>query len=124
QLRPGREVLLIGRVTWDRGPRMSGPEVEVWEDGSEATHLHAERIVPVHSLTKRLYPTTMRELVAKAVDACVDECEDPIPPSILAARGLSPLPLALRDIHFPPSYERLAEAQRRLAYEELLMLQV
>jgi ATP-dependent DNA helicase RecG len=125
QLRVGREVLLTGRVTWDRGPRMSGPEVETAdEDDAEGMRLHADRIVPIHPLTKRLYATTMRTLVARALDACADEMPDPLPASIRQARGLLPIAHALREVHFPATFGSLAEARRRLAYEELFLLQV
>lgn len=123
QLREGREVLLAGRVTWDRGPRMNGPEVETVDD-AEDRHLHADRIVPVHGLTKRLHATTMRTLVARALEASADAVADPLPQAVLAKRSLPPLPEALRQIHFPESFETLAAARRRLAYEELFLLQV
>jgi ATP-dependent DNA helicase RecG len=124
QLRQGRDVLLTGRVTWDRGPRMNGPEVETADDGEDGMRLHADRIVPIHGLTKRLYATTMRVLAAHAIDASAAEIEDPLPPAVVAARGLVPLAAALREIHFPATFEGLAEARRRLAYEELFLLQV
>jgi ATP-dependent DNA helicase RecG len=123
QLRPGRLVLLAGRVTWDRGPRMSGPEVETLDD-EDGARLHADRIVPIHPLTKKLHATTMRVLVARAIEACAEAVPDPLPPSVIAKRGLMPLPQALREIHFPASEANLAEAKRRLAYEELFLLQV
>ena len=124
QLREGRDVLLTGRVAWDRGPRMSGPEVEVADDDDDGMRLHADRIVPVHTLTRRLYATTMRLLVHRALLACADLVPDPLPPGILAQRGLPALPDALREVHFPASFESLALAKRRLAYEELFLLQV
>jgi ATP-dependent DNA helicase RecG len=124
QLREGRDVIVTGRVTWDAGPRMNGPEVET-EDGEGAgMHLHADRIVPVHHLTKRLYATTMRTLVARALEACADSVEDPLPPAVREARGLMPLPEALREIHFPASFASRDAARSRLAYEELFLLQL
>jgi ATP-dependent DNA helicase RecG len=123
QLRQGREVLLTGRVSWDHGPRMSGPEVETADD-DDGLRLHADRIVPIHPLTKRLPATTMRALVARALDLCVDEIEEPLPQSVLAARGLMGVGQALREVHFPSSFPALAEARKRLAYEELFLLQM
>jgi len=107
QLREGRDVLLTGRVTWDQGPRMNGPEVETADDGEDGMRLHADRIVPIHGLTKRLYATTVRVLAARAIEACAAEVEDPLPPDVLAARGLMPLADALREIHFPATFETL-----------------
>jgi len=124
QLRAGREVLLTGRVTWDRGPRMSGPEVETLDEDDDGLRLHADRIVPIHPLTKRLHATTMRVLVHRAIEASASEVEDALPESIRAARGLMPIAKALSEIHFPTTFESLAEARRRIAYEELFLLQV
>ena len=124
QLREGRDVIVTGRVTWDAGPRMSGPEVETEDQEGDGMHLHADRIVPIHALTRRLYATTMRALVARALEACADKAEDPLPASVLAARGLMPLADALREIHFPASFASRDAARRRLAYEELFLLQL
>src|SRR5207249_3020708 len=81
-------------------------------------------IVPIHPLTKGLYATTMRLLVWRALEECADRMEDPVPPGTLAARGLPTLSAALREVHFPESFESLKLARRRISYEELFLLQV
>jgi ATP-dependent DNA helicase RecG len=123
QMAPGRDVLLSGRVGWDDGPKMVQPEVETHVDDPSADPIHAERIVPVHPVTKGLWPTGLRSIIWRALDAA-DRIEDPVPPSYRAARGLPPLSAALRDIHFPPSFEAMEAARRRFKYEELFLLEV
>jgi ATP-dependent DNA helicase RecG len=123
QLAVGREVLLSGRVVWDDGPKMAQPEVETHVDDESGAKLHADRIVPIHPATKGLFPTAMRSIVWRALDAA-DALEDPIPPALAAARELPALPRALREIHFPSSFEALEAARRRFKYEELFLLEI
>lgn len=122
QLAPGRDVILTGRVAWDRGPKMTGPEVETHVEEEAGARIHADRIVPVHPLTKGLHATTLRTIVWRAL-AAADAIEDPLPASVREARSLPPLAESLREIHFPSSPEGLAAARRRLKYEELFLLE-
>jgi ATP-dependent DNA helicase RecG len=61
--------------------------------------------------------------VAAAVDDYAD-VPDHLPASLRAARGLVPLHTALRDVHFPPTLSDAYAAHHRLAYDELLLLQL
>ncbi|MCE9634411.1 MAG: ATP-dependent DNA helicase RecG [Planctomycetes bacterium] len=122
QLVAGREVLLSGRVTWDDGPKMAQPEVETHVDES-GERIHAERIVPIHPLTKGIWPTGLRAAVWRALEA-TDAMEDPVPRRLCAERGFPDLATALRSIHFPDSFEARDAAVRRFKYEELFLLEV
>ncbi len=126
QLAPGAAVLLSGRVTWERGgPCLTSPEVEVLPEGDEEENLlHAGRIVPIHPLTHGIYATGMRALVHRALPLVADALEDPLPAGVRRERDLPDLASALREVHFPASYETLRAAVRRLKFEELFLLQV
>jgi ATP-dependent DNA helicase RecG len=65
----------------------------------------------------------MRRAVRLALDAVADQIPDPLPPDVVAAHGFGPLADALREIHFPAGEESRERARRRLAYEELFLLQ-
>ena len=123
QMAEEREVLLTGRVGWEDGPKMVQPEVETHAQDDAGAKLHADRIVPIHPGTKGIFPTAMRAIVWRALEA-VDAMADPLPPGLAASRGLPPLATALREIHFPSSFEELRSAQRRLKYEELFLIEV
>ncbi len=86
--------------------------------------LHVGRIVPVYALTEGISARLMRELAHQAVAASADSAPEIIPPHLLAKRSLLSLPQALRGIHFPGSFEELAAARSRLAYEEFLLLEL
>ena len=102
--------------------RMLNPLFEVVE-GEVADLLHVGRLVPVHGLTKGLTARGMRRTVHLALDAAAEVVSDPLPGEIVEERSLAPLAEALRQIHFPADEAALAAARRRLAFEELFLLQ-
>jgi ATP-dependent DNA helicase RecG len=120
-IRRGMRVLLSGELDpIDR--RMSNPMFEVVEGELESS-LHAGRLVPVHSLTKGLNGRALRKAIRGALDAAADAVPDPVPEDVRAARGLSSLGEALRQIHFPDDDQKYEAARERLAFEELFLLQ-
>ena len=122
RFRVGDRVAFAGVVQMEFGLRqMKTPFVERLGSSDEATWLG--RILPVHPATEGLSSNWIRRLVAEALDEFGD-IPDPLPASLRAERGLVPLAAALHDIHFPPDIESRDAARRRLAYEELLMVQL
>jgi ATP-dependent DNA helicase RecG len=120
-LRRGARVVVSGE--FDPVERkMLNPLFEVLE-GEVEQLLHVGRLVPLHALTRGLSARAMRRAVRLALDRVAYGVPDPLPSRIAAARGLMPLPLALAQIHFPDGDEELARARRRLALEELFLLQ-
>jgi ATP-dependent DNA helicase RecG len=120
-LRPGANVVVSGELDAIER-RMMNPLFEVME-GEVEQLLHVGRLVPVHALTRGLTARAMRRAVRAALDHVGDRVSDPVPAAIAAARGLGPLAPALAQIHFPDDDVRLADARRRLAFEELFLLQ-
>jgi ATP-dependent DNA helicase RecG len=119
-LRPGTNVVVSGEVD-ALEKRMLNPLFEVVE-GDIADLLHVGRLVPVHALTRGLTARAMREAVRAALGAA-DAVDDPVPPATAVRSGLMPLGEALRQIHFPDDDATLSAARRRLAFEELFLLQ-
>ena len=103
--------------------RMLNPMFEVIE-GETAQLLHAGRLVPIHSLSKGLTGRMLRQIMRSAVDLVAPKVADPIPESVRAELDLEPVATALKQIHFPEDDAQLARARRRLAFEELLLLQM
>jgi ATP-dependent DNA helicase RecG len=121
QLTPGRAVVLSGRVDQYLGKlTMSSPE---WEP-LERQQLHTNRIVPVYGLTAGVTPKWLRRVVNAVVERYAPRVPDPLPLSIRQSAGVIPLPQALRQVHFPDSTEDLQRAQARLAFDEMLYLQL
>ncbi|NPD31240.1 ATP-dependent DNA helicase RecG [Eggerthellaceae bacterium zg-1084] len=121
QLSAGMRVAVAGTVEFSYGfKRMTNPFIEVIDDEADAL---GGMIVPVHPATERITTAWMRRLVRNALDH-VEGCLDPLPLSLRLRHGLMSRGAALRAIHFPSSMTEAARARRRLAYEELLLLQL
>ncbi|MFA6092417.1 MAG: ATP-dependent DNA helicase RecG [Elusimicrobiota bacterium] len=86
--------------------------------------LHVDRLVPIYPLTEGLSNRLMREAVASALEETSSELREYIPRELLEKRELLALPQAVPAIHFPRSAAELEEGRRRLAYEELLLLEL
>ncbi len=80
-------------------------------------------ILPVYRLTKDLTQTVLR----KAVKGLLDDLppfEDYLPKQIIGKYGLCPYDFAIRKIHFPGNEREHDIARKRLAFDELLFLQL
>ncbi len=119
--RHGARVVVSGELDALEG-RMLNPLFEVVE-GEVEERLHVGRLVPVHALTRGLSARGMRSAVRHALDAAAALLPDPVPEEIRRAHGLEPLGESLAQIHLPDDDARLAAARRRLAFEELFLLQ-
>jgi ATP-dependent DNA helicase RecG len=119
RLREGDEIVVSGKVT-QRGwrPQFTSPEF------SPAGHesIHTGRVVPVYRLASGVTQKRLRELLARILEAALPAVEDP-----LAAAERADLPLlgeALRTAHFPEDAGDVTPALDRLAFDELLALQL
>ncbi|MBM3123000.1 MAG: DEAD/DEAH box helicase, partial [Chloroflexi bacterium] len=121
QLTPGRAVVLSGRVDQYLGKlTMSSPE---WEP-LERQQLHTNRIVPVYSLTAGVTAKWLRRVINAVVERYAPRIQDPLPEAVRRSAGVVTLQEALRQIHFPDSAEELQRAQARMAFDEMLYLQL
>lgn len=86
----------------------------------------AERVLiqPVYPLTQGLSVNMVRTNMRQALNMMSAEPFETLPEDILRKYGLCPLMYALENIHFPESEEAAETARRRLAFDELLKLQL
>ncbi|MDZ4064973.1 MAG: ATP-dependent DNA helicase RecG [Coriobacteriia bacterium] len=118
----GEHVAFAGRVTLDYGMKqIRNPLVE--KLGGTGDPAMLGRILPVHRTTDGLSTSWLRRLVAAAVDDFGD-VPDFLPSEIRVARELMPRRAALRAVQFPADSAESRAARRRLAFEELFVLQV
>jgi ATP-dependent DNA helicase RecG len=120
-LKRGMKVALSGDVISFGGRwTMQSPE---WEPAGRLM-LNTGRIVPVYPLTSGLSVRTVRRLVWQALEAYLSHVPDPLPEGLRRRYKLADLRWSLRQIHFPDSLQDLEQARWRLAFEELLTLQL
>jgi ATP-dependent DNA helicase RecG len=121
KLKPGSAIVLSGKVDQYLGRlTMTNPE---WEP-LEQRQLHTNRIVPVYPLTAGVSGKWLRRVISSVVDRMAPRVADPLPDSVRKSANLITLQRALRQAHFPDSLESLKEAQHRLAFDEMFMLQL
>src|SRR5262249_3880527 len=77
-----------------------------------------------YGLTEGLYPKTLRRFTKWAVDRCAGLLPDHLPAALRSRAELLPLHEAVSQIHYPDSEVILHEARRRLAFDELLLIQL
>jgi ATP-dependent DNA helicase RecG len=119
QLGEGAQVLLHGKLR--RRNEFWVTEHELFGDGGAP--VHTVGLVPVHPATQGITPARLRGLVWDAYQRIFDVVE-PLPARLRIEERLPDRPASLAAAHFPDREEDEREARRRLAYEELLLLQL
>lgn len=106
------------------GVTLEDPHLEVLDSLSDRIEsLTIGRMVPVYSLTEGVPADLVRKAVAASLPA-VPELQDPLPVDLRQQYGLIKVGDAIAQIHFPDDEENLAQARRRLVFDEFLYLQL
>ncbi len=119
QLAPGANVLLRGAVK-----QRNEFHVREWEpfEGADAA-VHTQGLVAMypaaHGISKRL----LRELAQRAREG-VRDVPEPLPAGLRVAERLPERSAALAGAHFPTADAEFEAARRRLAFEELFLLEL
>jgi ATP-dependent DNA helicase RecG len=122
-LAEGQELIVYGVIKDTKGRlSMSHPEYEIVKGGADddAEQIHTGRITPIYRLKGAM---TQKALRVAAWHVCQvlpgAFCEDLLPtPSAEGEFAGQTRSLALREVHFPSSMEKLEQARRYLALEE------
>ena len=121
KLRPGLQVVLSGKIDQYLGRiSMSNPEVEQIDQ----QNLHTNRIVPVYPLTANITQRWLRRLMHRVITYWAPRLTDPLPYELRHEEDLVDLSTAILQVHFPDTKEKLQQARYRLAFEEILYLQL
>ncbi len=124
KLKPGERVRVQGKTN-RRGPGLQivNPRLEIIKDDQEPAAREA-RIRAVYPASEAC-PSAMIERAMKiALPLALPLIDDHLPPDFRAAHELPELRHAYRAMHAPESEEQVLAARRRLAYDELLLLQL
>jgi ATP-dependent DNA helicase RecG len=101
---------------------------EFWVDeyellGQGTAPVHTVGLVPVHPATYGLSAGALRDLVWKDYKL-IRHVVEPLPAALRAAERLPDRSAAIAAAHFPDGEDEAAGARRRLAFEELFLLQL
>ena len=137
QIHVDDKVALSGKVLFAYGYRqMKSPFYEVLStaksdasDEARSKEAHSKEapskaaILPVHPATEGVSPAWMRRILSAALADMGSVC-DWLPSELVSKHSLMSLSSALREVHFPTSLDAAEQARRRLAFDELLSLQL
>jgi ATP-dependent DNA helicase RecG len=122
QLHTNDRIVVAGKVSlFNRQKTMENPD---WERLQSDDLTHTGRLVPVYPLTQGLYQRSLRRVVKEAVDRFSGLIRDPLPTGLRERHALPELKQALRQMHYPDSTADFERARRRVAFEELLCVQL
>ncbi len=115
----GDQVIVYGKISENKnGRRLIHPEYEVIKKEDEP-RIHLSRVTPVYPLVAGVHQKTVRSLIYAelfAADLRVPEFY-PVPEKFMSRVE------AVRKIHFPETLEDVEPARKRLAHDELLVMQ-
>ena len=123
RLRKGQEIVVSGRLKrFGRHWTIDNPEFQAVEGDGEV--LHAGRIVPVYRLTAGLTAARLRVAIREVLDRAGHAYPEYLPGDLRRDEGLVGIAEALESAHYPESFERRDSALQRLAFDELLAIQL
>ena len=123
--RPNTHLVVSGRVSLFGGrPVFESPEYEVVEGADVTDLVHTGRLVPVYPTPGGVSPRTVRRAVREGLDLGIPLVQEFLPPDLVRRRGLLGLPQALQQAHYPDGAPTKEAARRRLAFDELFLMQL
>ena len=122
RVRAGDELLVSGRLK-RRGFSIVFDAPEFQRSDAE-TLLHVGRIVPVYRLTAGLTAARLRQAMREALDRAGHAYPEYLPPSVRREETIPAIADAIEAAHYPTTFEARDAALRRLAFDELLALQL
>lgn len=134
ELKVGQRGLFAGTISSYRDKRqLAHPQYVLMgddpDDGAATVESFAGAIIPVYPSTKSVTSWQIQSSVGIVLDSIVpvlrseEHATDPIPAELRAELGLVDVATALEGIHRPNTREEIADARRRLVFEEALVLQ-
>ena len=118
--------VLSGRVAM-HGRRLvfESPGYEEIRNGDDLGHLtRTGRLFPVYAGTEGITQRIIRRVVREALNRAVVNVPEILPDKLRLRHGLFPISKAIWEAHYPSGNEPNEEARRRLAFEELFIMQL
>jgi ATP-dependent DNA helicase RecG len=123
-IRVGDVLLLSGKVRFFHGRQLQPREFVNLGPDESAGAPAAGRVLAVYPATEGMSFKQIRGLVQQHLDTLLPLVQEPLPPRVVAAARVPPLPEALRAVHRPDTVAHALAGRDRLAFEELLCVQL
>ncbi len=122
QLKTNSQIVLSGRVDLFNGRKVFvSPE---WERLESEDLAHTGRLVPVYPLTEGLSPRMARFVIKQTLARAAPALKDFLPQQMKARHSLMDLAEAVRQAHYPDSLQVKDLSRKRLAFDELFLIQL
>ncbi|MDP3804770.1 MAG: DEAD/DEAH box helicase, partial [Candidatus Omnitrophota bacterium] len=119
----GETVILYGKAEQYDKLQIVQPEYEVLK-ADETDSINIGRIVPVYPSTRLLHQRYLRSLAFSTVSNYAKFLVETLPAYMMARAKTVDLKFAIKNIHFPVSFENLEKAYKRIVFDEFLSLQL
>lgn len=120
-IKSGQKIYLAGKIeNANHGLQLINPSYEIC---SNQKPIHTGGLIPIYPTTTRLTQKQIRFLISQSL-RINDNINDWLPLSVKNQYQLVDLFFALQQIHFPKSQKTLIQAQERLKFDELFLLQL
>jgi ATP-dependent DNA helicase RecG len=118
----GDVLLVSGTVRFYHGRQLQPREYV--NLGADADGTAGGRVLAVYPATEGLSVKLLRGLIEQHLDVLLPHVREYLPSAVLAMAGVPPLPAALTAVHRPASLDEALAGRARLAFEELLFVQL
>jgi ATP-dependent DNA helicase RecG len=123
QITRGTLLLATGPIRHFHGRQLQ-PREWILLGGEDEPPPNRGVVLPVYRVTEGLTVRQLRSLVERHLDDLLAEVVEELPAAWRQAAGVAPLRDALRWVHRPSAVEEAERGRRRLAFEELVLLQL
>ena len=90
----------------------------------EGNNKNTGKIIPIYPLTYNLSQNTIRKIIENGLELAKDKLEETLPDYILKEYNLLGAKESIEQIHFPEELANFSKARNRIAFEELLTMQL
>ena len=125
KLQVGDTLRVQGKVKlFNDYPQMANPKWEKLDEDDDSLPAAQARLRPVYPATDGLNSARIEAIVEAVLPEALPLVPDPLPAELVEHHNMPTLPEALRLIHRPDEPDDHKAARRRLAFNELLLLQL
>ena len=115
------EYTFYGKVTRNYGGRVEVNSPIFDKDGENK---NTGKIIPIYPLTNGMTQNVLRGIIESALKIANNQLEEFMPANIRTKYKICEINYAIEHIHFPEKKEDFQMARRRIAFEELFLLQL
>lgn len=120
QIKQGQVYNFFGKVSLKYNRKeMNSPVFDI-----DTKTKNTGKIVPLYPLTYSLSQNVLRGIIENGIKEIEGQLPETLPEYILKNYSLYDINTAIKQIHFPDNFEKYELARKRLAFEELLIMQL